>query len=252
MLKSDYIVVKNVKKTYGTDEPILMDLSMSIKKGEFICLFGPNGCGKTTFLRLISGIDTNYEGEICINGHSPQQAKVGIVPQHCEDTLLPWRTVLDNLALAFELDGMKRKEREEQVRDFVQQAEISLPLGLYPHQISGGQQQLTAIVQALIQKPEFLILDEPFSALDLRHISDVQNSLFRLWKLTSTTIIFTTHDLLTAIHFADRIFMFSPQPARVILQFDIPLSRPRLHRDPSLLKLYDDIHHKYLILGLSS
>ena len=245
----DYIIVKNVRKAYGTDEPILMDFSLSIKKGEFICLFGPNGCGKTTFLALISGIDSNYEGEIRINGHDPQQGKVGIVPQRCEDTLMPWRTVLDNIAFALELDGMKRHEREQRVRDFLQEVRVSLPLGLYPHQISGGQKQLTAILQALLRQPEFLILDEPFSALDFRHTSDVQDTLVRLWQLTSTTIIFTTHDLLSAIHFADRVFMLSPRPAQVILQFNISLPRPRLRRDPKLLELYDDIHHKYLNVG---
>ena len=248
----DYIIAENVKKTYETYEPILSNLSLSIKKGEFVCLFGPNGCGKTTFLSLISGIDTNYEGQIRINGRPPQQAKVGIVPQHYDDTLLPWRTVLGNIALPLELEGRKRHEREEQVRKFIQKAQISLPLNLYPHQISGGQQQLTAILQALIQQPEFLILDEPFSALDFRHVNDVQNTLVQLWKLTETTIIFTTHDLLTAICFADRVFMLSPRPAHLILEFNIPLQRPRLRRDPKLLKLFDDAHHKYLNMGLEN
>jgi NitT/TauT family transport system ATP-binding protein len=246
----DYIVAKNITKAYKTYDPILLDLSLSIKKGKFICLFGPNGCGKTTFLTLLSGIDTNYEGEIYINGHPPQQAKVGIVPQHCEDTLLPWRKVIDNIALGLELDGMNRHEREERVRDFIQRTRISLPLGFYPHQISGGQQQLTAILQALIQQPEFLILDEPFSALDFRHANDIQNRLNQLWELTTTTVIFTTHDLFSGIHFADQVFILSPRPAHVILQFEVSLPRPRLRRDPNLLELYDDVHHKYLSLSV--
>ena len=245
----DYIIAKNVTKEYRKQEPVLLDLTLSIKKGNFICFFGPNGCGKTTFLSLLSGIDTDYEGEIHVDGHTPQQVKIGIVPQHYEDTLLPWRKVLDNIALGLELDGMKRHEREERVRDFLKKTRISLPLGLYPYQISGGQQQLTAILQALIQQPEFLILDEPFSALDFRHANDIQTRLIQLWELTTVTTIFTTHDLFSGIRFADQVFMLSPRPAHVILQFDVSLPRPRSRHDPKLLELYDDVHHKYV--GLS-
>jgi NitT/TauT family transport system ATP-binding protein len=249
---SRFIVVENVWKAFGNNGPVLQNISMSIEKGKFVCLFGANGCGKTTFLSLLAGTDTDYEGRISICGRPPRQARVGIVPQHCEDALLPWRTLRDNIALGIELGGLKRHEREQRVRDFVSKANISLPLGLYPYQVSGGQQQLTVILQALIQQPDFLVLDEPFSALDPEHMNVVQNTLVQLWMLAHTTIIFTTHDLLNAIHFADQVVMFGAKPANVIMQFDIPLPRPRSRRDPKILELIDQAHHTYLSQGLDN
>jgi ABC-type nitrate/sulfonate/bicarbonate transport system ATPase subunit len=248
----DYIIVQNVTKSYNASVLILKDVTFSVRKGEIVCLFGPNGCGKTTMLSLLAGLDLDFEGEIIINGRAPQQANVGIIPQHCVDTLLPWRTVLENIALPLEIDGMKLAVREQHVINILQQAKLVLPLYLYPHQISGGYQQLTAILQALQLQPEFLILDEPFSSLDMGHVNDVQDSLLRLWELTNTTIIFTTHDLLTAIKFADRILIFNSLPARIISEFDITLKRPRLDRDPKLIELYDRIHHHYINVGLEN
>lgn len=248
----DYIVVKRVKKVFGSSAPTLEEISFSVPRGEFICLFGPNGCGKTTMLSLLAGVDSDYQGEILINGPTPLQAKVGIVPQDSDDTLLPWRTIIENIALPLEFQKVKLEERERQVRNFMKQADITLPLGLYPHQISGGQKQLTAILQALLAQPEFLVLDEPFSALDYHHLSEVQNSLSRLGKLVSATIIFTTHDLLTAIHFADRILIMTPQPSRIFREYPISLPRPRIYRDPKLLAIYDEINHEYLLSGLEN
>jgi len=246
----DFITVNNVTKTFkGFTDPVLLDLSLSIHQGEIICLFGPNGCGKSTFLSLLSGIDVEYNGQIFIDGKTPQLTKTGIVPQYCNDTLLSWRTVLENIAFPLEINGINRSTREEQVRDFLKKANISLPLYLYPSQISGGQQQITAILQALIQRPEFIILDEPFSSLDTKHVKDIQHAIITLWKLTNTTIIFTTHDLLNALFFSDRIIMLSPRPAKVLLESEISLPRPRSYQDPKLLDLFDDIQHKYIELG---
>ena len=243
---SGYIVVDGVRKAFDHSEPVISSISMTISRGEFVSLFGPNGCGKTTFLKILVGMDKEYQGTIGIAGKLPEHANVGIVPQNSNDALLPWRTVLENIALPLELHRLSHRERERAIREFIAEVGIELPLSMYPYRLSGGQKQLVAIIRALIGKPDLLVLDEPFISLDFGHTILVQEALFRLWQFTKTTTFLVTHDLLSAVHLADRVFLLSPRPMRVISSREVDLPRPRSRRDPKLIPLLNELQRTYL------
>jgi len=245
---SDYIVVDNVQKAFDHSEPVISGISMTILRGEFISLFGPNGCGKTTFLKILVGMDNDYRGTVRIDGKSPEQANVGIVPQNSNDALLPWRTVLDNIALPLELHGFSRRGRVKAVHEFVEGVGIDLPLNMYPYQLSGGQKQVVVIARALIGKPDLLVLDEPFVSLDFKHTILVQEVLLRLWQFTKTTMLLVTHDLLSAVYLADRVFLLSPRPMRIISSGKIDLPRPRSRQDPKLISLLNKLQRAFLTM----
>ena len=245
---SGYIIVDGVQKAFDDSEPVISSISMTISRGEFVSFFGPNGCGKTTFLGILAGIDKDYQGTIRIDGKLPEQAKVGIVPQNSNDALLPWRRVLDNIALPLEPHRLSRRERVKTVHEFIEGVGIELPLNMYPYQLSGGQKQVVVIVRALIGKPDLLVLDEPFISLDFRHMSLVQEALLRLWQFTKTTTFLVTHDLLSAVYLADRVFLLSPRPMRVISSREIDLPRPRFRQDPKLISLLGQLQRTFLTM----
>ena len=142
----------------------------------------------------------------------PEEARVGIVPQDSDIALLPWRTVMDNIALPLELDGASRHETRRAVQAFLEGAGISLPLNRYSYKLSGGQKRLAVILQALIGKPDILVLDEPFASLDYEHARLIEESLLRLWEFTATTTFVVTHDLPNAAYLSDRVVLVSPGP----------------------------------------
>jgi NitT/TauT family transport system ATP-binding protein len=248
MSSSGYIVVDGVQKAFDHSAPVISGVSMAISKGEFVALFGPNGCGKTTFLKILTGMDNDYQGSIRIDGKLPEQASVGIVPQDSGDALLPWRTALENIALPLELDRLSRRERTRAVREFIEGTGLRLNLNMYPYRLSGGQKQLVAIARALIIKPDLLVLDEPFASLDFEHMSLVQEALLRLWQLTRTTTFLVTHDLFEAVYLADRVFLLSPRPMGIIFSAEIDLPRPRSRQDPKLISVLNELQHAYLVM----
>jgi NitT/TauT family transport system ATP-binding protein len=243
---SEYIVVENVHKAFNHSAPVIADLSMKVAEGEFVALFGPNGCGKTTFLRILTGIDNDYQGSVKIGGKLPRQASVGIVPQNSEEALLPWRTALENIALPLELDRLSHHERTRVVREFIEGTGLQLNLDMYPYRLSGGQKQLVAIARALVVKPDLMVLDEPFSALDYGHMSLVEEALLQLWQVTGTTTLLVIHDLLEAVYLADRIILLSPRPMRVVLSAKIDLPRPRSRQEPRLISALSKLQRAYL------
>ena len=245
---SDYIVIDGVQKAFDHSEPIISGISMTVSRGEFVSLFGPNGCGKTTFLKILVGMDNEFQGTVRIDGKLPEQASVGIVPQNSNDALLPWRTVLDNIALPLELHRLSRRERVKAVHEFIDGVGIELPLNMYPYQLSGGQKQVVVLIRALIGKPDLLVLDEPFISLDLRHMILSQEALLRLWQFTKTTTFLATHDLLSAVYLSDRVFLLSPRPMRVVSSREIDLPRPRFRQDPKLISLLGQLQRTFLTM----
>ena len=245
---SDYIVVDGIQKAFDHSEPVIASIAMTISRGEFVSLFGPNGCGKTTFLKILVGTDNDYQGTIRIDGKLPGQANIGIVPQNSNDALLPWRSVLENIALPLELSRLSRRERAKAVHEFIEEVGIELPLNMYPYQLSGGQKQLVVMIRALISKPDLLVLDEPFTSLDFGHMILVQEALLQLWQFTETTTFLVTHDLLSAVYLADRVFLLSPRPMRVIYSREIDLPRPRSRQDPKLISLLAELQHAFLAM----
>ena len=203
-------------------------LNLSIPKGDFVSIVGPNGCGKTTLLMCLTGILKPTSGIVQIDGVSPDKATCGYVFQNYRESLYPWLTVLDNIALPLWLHGSSKPEARQTATDLVTNLKLNLPVERFPYTLSGGQQQLAAILRAVIHKPAVLLLDEPLGSLDVPSRSELRDAVQRIWQATGATTVLVTHDIDEAIMVADTVVAFTPRPARVVDTIQILLPRPRL------------------------
>jgi NitT/TauT family transport system ATP-binding protein len=213
--------------------------------GEFRVLLGPSGCGKSTILRFIAGLDRPSSGEVLVNGIAvtgPGRDR-GMVFQ--KYTSFPWLTVADNIAYGLELQGTPAPEREKIVAHLVKGIGLSGFEKAYPETLSGGMQQRLAIARTLAVRPEVILMDEPFGALDAQTRSEMQQLLLRIWEETASTVLFVTHDVEEAIYLADRLFVLSPRPGTILEDIAIPFGRPR---EPALkqLKEFQDLEERVL------
>ena len=230
-----FIRLSNVTKTYfATNEElekvqVLDCINLEVDQGDFVALFGPNGSGKTTLLNCISGLTPTDNGEIFINNRPPKEARIGYIFQNYRETLLPWDNAIDNVAFPLELQGVKKSIRRKKAKAFLEKLGIEIPESNYPYQLSGGQQQLAVIARALLFKPDVLLLDEPFSALDYQTRFYMQRRLLDIWKRTKTTIVFVSHELEEAIFLAQHLVLLSKRPASIIETLTIPFEYPRNH-----------------------
>jgi NitT/TauT family transport system ATP-binding protein len=228
---SNNLTIGPISKSYykgGATKLVLDKVGFKVKEGGFITLFGPNGCGKTTLLKLIAGLIEPDAGEaILTHGKRLDRSKTSFLFQNYSDTLLPWKSCLDNIAFPLELYGIGKSERRKRATSFTNDLGISLPLDQYPYQCSEGQKQLTALARALILRPELLLMDEPFSALDYDTRISLQIKLLEIWERSKVTTIFVSHDLDEAIFLSDKIVVFSKVPAKVVEEIEVGLSRPR-------------------------
>lgn len=244
-MDDNIIEIQNVKKTYGhaksTGQTLVLDgFSLAVRPGEFLTIFGPNGCGKSTILHILAGVVRHDSGHISIAGENPGEAKVGFVFQNFESTLFPWRRNLDNVAWPLELQHVGRRQRRSRAREFLKEMDISLPEQAYPYQLSGGQQQLLSITRALIAEPKVLLLDEPFNQLDYQTRMKIQLETLALWSRTGTTVLFVSHDIEEALLLGSRTVLLTKRPARVREILENPLPRPRNHdmlKDPQFFEL---------------
>jgi len=227
-----YIEIRDISKSYSDandgDIQVLDSLSLDIRQGEFVALFGPNGCGKTTLLNIIAGLIDYDHGSISIDGKEPAESRIGFVFQNYIDSLFPWLKNVDNIGFSLDSSYGAKKRRRNYVEEFVREMGLgSLPLHKYPYQCSGGQQQLVALVRELIYKPEVLLMDEPFVSLDYDRRITQQQSLLKSWEKTNATILFISHELDEAIYLSDRLFLLSQRPAKIVATYEITLPRPR-------------------------
>lgn len=202
-------------------------LSFSVASGEFLALVGPSGCGKSTVLNALSGMLTPDAGEILFAG-APLRGvnpRLGYISQ--ADTLLPWATVLDNVALGLRLRGVSKRARHAQARDLLAGMGLADFSGLYPHELSGGMKKRVTIARVLAIEPEILFMDEPFGPLDAFTKERLQDDILELWERRAQTIVYVTHDLGEAIALADRVLLLGGRPGRVCAEYPIPLARPR-------------------------
>jgi len=217
--------VAHVGKTYDNMVRALDGVSLNVDPGEIVAVVGGSGCGKSTLLRLVSGLDNPTQGAVALDGDtivSPHE-KIGIVFQ--EPRLLPWLTVAGNVG--FGLANRPKAERAERVARQLDRVGLSDKANVWPRELSGGQAQRVALARALIMRPEVLLLDEPFSALDAFTRVDLQDHLLDLWADTKPTLVVVTHDVDEAIVLADRVVVMRPQPGRVLAEIEIDLPRPR-------------------------
>jgi sulfonate transport system ATP-binding protein len=219
------LTLDRVGKTYPNGVHALDNVSLEIALGEIVAVVGGSGCGKSTLLRAISGLDTPSQGNIQLDGETIKapHEKIGIIFQ--EPRLLPWLTVADNVG--FGLEDRPREERRGRVAQALARVGLSDKAGMWPRELSGGQAQRVAIARALVPRPEVLLLDEPFSALDAFTRTDLQDHLLDLWADSKPTLVLVTHDVDEAIVLADRVMVMRPRPGRMFAQIDTDLPRPR-------------------------
>ena len=199
--------------------------------GEFRVLLGPSGCGKSTILRMIAGLDHPNSGQVLVNGKpvaGPGRDR-GMVFQ--KYTSFPWLTVAQNIAYGMKINGVPSEERDKTVDHLVKAVGLSGFEKVYPDTLSGGMQQRVAIARTLAVRPEVILMDEPFGALDAQTRTDMQHLLLRIWDETACTILFVTHDVEEAIYLADRIFILSARPGTIVEDVPVPFGRPR---DPAV------------------
>jgi sulfonate transport system ATP-binding protein len=219
------LTLRHVGKTYPNGVRALDAASLDVARGEIVVIVGGSGCGKSTLLRLVSGLDRPTQGTISFDG-TPivgPHAKIGIVFQ--EPRLLPWLSVADNVA--FGLEDRPRAERASRTAVQLQRVGLHDKAAVWPRELSGGQAQRVALARALVTRPEVLLLDEPFSALDAFTRVDLQDHLLDLWADGKPTLLVVTHDVDEAVVLADRIIVMRPRPGRLFAEIEADLPRPR-------------------------
>ena len=214
--------------------------------GEFRVLLGPSGCGKSTILRCVAGLDRPSSGEVLVNGKpvtGPGRDR-GMVFQ--KYTSFPWLTVADNIAYGLKIKDTPAVECQQTVAHLIQAVGLSGFEKAYPDTLSGGMQQRVAIARTLALRPEVILMDEPFGALDAQTRSDMQQLLLRIWEESASTILFVTHDVEEAIYLADRLYIVSPRPGTIVEDISVPFGRPRDSAVKQTKEFQDLVHY---ILG---
>ncbi len=226
------IEIRDLSLIFATaDAPViaLSNIDLSIQKGEFVSFIGPSGCGKTTLMRVIADLEHQTEGEITVNGTSPQEARLarayGYVFQ--APALFAWRNVLRNVTLPLEIMGMARDEGLRRAAKYIEMVGLNGFERKFPWQLSGGMQQRVSIARALSFEPQLLLMDEPFGALDEITRDHLNEHLIRLWEQTRKTVVFVTHSISEAVFLSTKIVVMSPRPGRImeVIDSDLPAKR---------------------------
>lgn len=238
------------KDNQGNDVQALQNINLELYKGEFISLVGPSGCGKTTLLRMIADLLEPTEGVIKIAGMTPKeirlQQKFGIVFQ--SPVLFDWRTVKKNVELPLEIMYYSKEDRSKRADEMLEMVGLSDFANHYPNELSGGMQQRVGIARAFGIRPEILLMDEPFSALDEFTKEKLHEDLLHMWRQTNKTVIFVTHNISEAVFLSDRVCVLSPHPGRLSAIVDIDLPRPRtltMREEPHFNELVAKVRNSF-------
>jgi NitT/TauT family transport system ATP-binding protein len=244
------IELSGVTKRFATPSGSLFtavrDVDMTIEPGKFCAVVGPSGCGKSTTLTMVSGLDRPSAGTVSVGGKPVDGITAGTGFMFQSDALLPWKTVLDNVALGPVFRGVPKKEAQAQAREWVRRVHLAGFENHHPHQLSGGMRKRVSLAAALINEPSTLLMDEPFGALDVQTKAMMSNELLALWEQTKPSVIFVTHDLEEAIALADQVVVMTVGPGTVKAVYDIDLPRPRgavqeIRFEPRFLELHHQI-----------
>lgn len=233
--------------TDGHETQALKDVDLEIRQGEFVSLLGPSGCGKSTLLRIVADLLEPSWGEVTVFGRSPREMrlarKYGIVFQ--SPVLYEWRTVRNNIRLPLEIMKLPKAEQNDRIDEQLELVGLTKFANRYPFQLSGGMQQRVGIARALAMKPDLLLMDEPFSALDEFTREGLNDDLLRIWELSGKTVLFVTHNIAEAVSLSDRVVVMSPHPGRVSAAIPIELPRPRSHDSSEFYSLLSKIRNSF-------
>lgn len=221
------------KRFPGDASTVLDNISLTISAGEFVCLLGASGCGKTTLLNLIAGLDQPTSGTVETEG------RTSLIFQ--EPALFPWLTAGKNVELALRASGVPRAERKEKAVELLSLVHLDKSYDQRPHELSGGMKQRVAIARALAQESRILLMDEPFAALDAITRDFLHEEISRVWKERGLTVLFVTHNVREAVRLGQRVLLLSSRPGRVIREWNIDLAHPRSIDDPQVATLASDI-----------
>jgi NitT/TauT family transport system ATP-binding protein len=243
------IELENVTKRFRTPKggifTALRDFDLTIQPGEFCAVVGPTGCGKSTTLTLVSGLERPSAGSVRVSGRPVSGITPGVGFMFQQDAVFPWKSVLDNVAAGPRFRGIARSKANTTARDWLRRVGLAGFEDRYPHQLSGGMRKRVALAQSLINEPQVLLMDEPFSALDVQTRSIMSDELLGLWDLTRPAVIFVTHDLEEAIALADKVVVMTAGPGTIKAVFPVDLPRPRrvqeIRFEPEFIAIYEKI-----------
>jgi NitT/TauT family transport system ATP-binding protein len=250
-MASDKIVVRGLQLAYRNEESrelhvAVHDLNLEVRDKEFLCVVGPSGCGKSTLIAAIAGFIRPSAGTLTMDGKPITRpgADRGVVFQ--EYALLPWKRVIDNVALGLKLKGIKRAERNAVARRFLEITNLTEAENKFPHELSGGMKQRAAVARTLANEPEVMLMDEPFAAVDAQTRMTLQEELVRIWERSHVTLLFVTHAVDEAVFLADRVIVLTAGPGRVKATIDVPIPRAKrnwasLNSDPQYVALRDKV-----------
>lgn len=247
---ADKLVAEKVGKTFrqrGRLVTAIANLDLRVAENEFVSLIGPSGCGKSTFLVIAAGLDFPTEGSVLFNGEEINGPSIerGMVFQSY--TLFPWLTVYENIRFALQNRNLPHERQDELVVDYIRRVGLEGFENAYPAHLSGGMRQRVAIARALVYRPQMLMMDEPFGALDAQTRLLMQELLLRVWEIERTTVLFVTHDVEEAILLSDRVYVMTSRPGTIKSEIVIDLPRPRSAETENLLR-FVELRHQILEL----
>jgi NitT/TauT family transport system ATP-binding protein len=239
-------VTKRFLTPDGSAFTAISDVNLVVEPGQFCAVVGPTGCGKSTTLTLVSGLDRPSGGAVSVGGRPVEGIERGTSFVFQADALLPWKTVVANVAMGPLFRGVSKRQAHEQAREWLRRVGLAGFENHHPHQLSGGMRKRVGLAAALINEPSILLMDEPFGALDVQTKAIMSNELLALWEQTRPSVIFVTHDLEEAIALADRVVVMTVGPGTVKGVYDIDLPRPRgevqeIRFEPRFLELHQEI-----------
>lgn len=234
------IEIENVSHHFtleGSDLPVLENISLRVRLGEFVALLGPSGCGKSTLLRLLAGLEQPTSGLLAEEGRAITAPHPSRVVVFQDPTLYPWRTIYDNVGLGLQIRGESKQAAQARIDAMLQRVGLKEFARAWPHQLSGGMAQRAALARALVNHPRLLILDEPLGKLDSLTRLRMQQEIVDLWQEQNFTTLMVTHDVEEALVMANRVVVFSSRPARVLDVIEVEQAYPRRRDDPALVAL---------------
>lgn len=229
--------LEHVSKEFDESFKVVNDVSLKVKKGEFVCFIGPSGCGKTVLLYTIAGFFPTHGGAVKVNGkntHFVGQDRIMVFQDHM---LFPWKSVFQNLMFGMKKSALQKVEKIALAERYLKSVDLIKFKDWPIHKLSGGMKQRVAFARSLLANPEILLMDEPFSSLDAITRKNLRKKLIDLWQETQKTVLFVTHSVSEAVYLADTIYLMSARPTTVRKTYKIDLSRPRDIADPNFIKI---------------